>query len=127
MSKRVFISYEHDGDKDFINGIRGMLANDNIDVDFYDESVKQPIDSVNANYIKSKLRDMINRASTLLVIVGKDTHSSEWVKWEIRTADNLNKDIIFMRRKGDYNSSMSSSVLGNKPIYNWDLEKLKRL
>lgn len=127
MSKRVFISYEHDGEKDFVNGIRGMIANDNIDIDFYDESVKNAIDSDKADYVKRKLKDKIKRASTTLVIVGKDTHSSKWVKWEVNKSRELSKHIIFMRRKDDTSSSMPKEVLENDYIDDWNIEKLKKL
>lgn len=124
MSKRVFISYEHDGDRDFINGIRGMIANDNIDLDFYDESVRDAIDSRNADYIKSKIKEKILRSSILLVIVGKDTHTSRWVLWEIETARNNYKSVIFMRRKNDFSSSLSDNFTKGRQIHNWDVDFL---
>ncbi len=127
MSKRVFISYDYETDGDFVNGIRGMIHNSNVDVDFYDESVKTPINSSDSAYIKRKITDKIERASTLLCIVGRNTNSSEWVEWEVNQAKNLNKTIVFMRRKSDYSSSMPNKVLGYKIIKNWDLDFLESL
>ncbi len=127
MARRIFISYEHDGDKAFVNGIRGLAANPNIDIQFYDESVRTAIDSYNATYIKSKIKPMIDRASILLVIVGRNTHSSKWVEWEVNTARLLNKEIVFMRRKDDLFSSMPPRVLGGAHIHNWDINWLKSL
>ena len=127
MSRRVFISYEYDQDQEFVNGIRGMLANPNIDIDFYNESVIVPINSFNAGYIKQKIKEKISRVSLVLCIVGQDTHSSEWVAWEVKTAIALGKQVIFMRRKDNYTSRMPASVLSNREIYNWNLEWLKTL
>lgn len=126
---RVFISYEHDGEFEFISGIRGMLANTNINVHFYDESVKEEINSKNASYVKQKINEKIKRSSVLLCIIGKDTHSSEWVRWEIEKAWSLNKKIIFMRRKDDFNSGMPKYLIKKSSfsIKNWDVDFLKKL
>ena len=152
MSRRVFISYEYDQDQEFVNGIRGMLANPNIDIDFYNESVIVPINSSNAGYIKQVIKQKIERASVILCIVGEDTHSSGWVDWEVKTAIDLGKEVVFMRRKLNLFSSMKQSLLGYskitgifsysnftsalqlsnaqnsiRRIHNWDIEWLKSL
>ncbi len=127
MSRRVFISYEYTKDQEFVNGIKGMLANPNIDVDFYNESIIEPINSINAGYIKQKIKEKISRVSLVLCIVGQDTHSSEWVAWEVKTAIDLGKEVFFMRRKDNYTSRMPVSVLSNLKIYDWDLDWLKKL
>lgn len=128
MAKRVFTSYEYGKDNDFVNGIRGMLKNDNIDINFYDESVKVPIDSSNAPYIKQVISDMIKKSSIILCIVGEDTHSSLWVEWEIKYARRQDKKIIFMRRKGILKSNLKSNILKpNEAIHDWDIEILKKI
>ncbi len=124
---RVFISFEHDKDFNFVNGIRGMLGNPNVNVDFYDGSVRTPINSYNADYVKQKISEKIKNCSILLCIVGEDTHSSKWVEWEVNYARRCNKRIIFMRRKDNFYSSMPYSVLGMSTIKNWDVNLLKRL
>ena len=123
--KRIFISYDYDTDREFIAGIQGIAANPNIDFDFYNESVTKQIQSHNEAYVKSKLRDKIQRSSTLLCIVGRNTHSSQWVRWEVSTALALGKKVIFMRRKGNLNSTVP--FRGTKTVHNWDVAKLQGL
>jgi hypothetical protein len=52
--KRVFISFRHE-DKQQVNGLRLLAANQKFDIEFYDESVRAAIDSTNAAYIRSKI------------------------------------------------------------------------
>lgn len=127
MSRSVFISYEYGRDKDFVNGIRGLIENPNIDITFYDKSVTQEINSTNESYIKSVILEKIKSASMLLCIVGEDTHSSPWVKWEIEKARENYKEVVFMRRKDYFNTSMPQGVLKNQSIWNWDINFLKSL
>jgi hypothetical protein len=63
----------------------------------------------------------------VLCIVGQDTHSSEWVSWEVKTAIKLEKRVIFMRRENNSTSKMPASLLGNLTIYDWDIDWLKKL
>ena len=53
--KRVFISFRHE-DKQQVNGLRLLAANDKFDIGFYDESLQVAIDSDNAKYVKSRSR-----------------------------------------------------------------------
>jgi MTH538 TIR-like domain (DUF1863) len=63
--KRVFISFRHE-DKQQINGLRLLAANQKFDIEFYDESLRTAIDSTNAPYVRSKIREKINRTSVLI-------------------------------------------------------------
>lgn len=44
--------------------------------------------------IKSILRPLIESSSVLICLIGPDTDTSEWIDWEIRIADMVNKHII---------------------------------
>lgn len=127
MSKSVFISFENDKDKDSFDSIKGLIENPNINVSFNDKSVRKEIDSTNENRIRKEIREKIKSASVLLCIVGKDTHSSRWVKWEIETARQNNKKVFFMRKKDDLNSSMPRDVLGKDVVINWSIKFLQKL
>lgn len=63
--KRVFISFRVE-DRPQINGLRLLAANPKFDIEFYDESVRTEIKSQNAAYIRSKIREKINRTSVTL-------------------------------------------------------------
>lgn len=127
MSKRFFVSYDYEGDRDFVNSLMKMFMDPNINIDFYDETIIEPIGSINAVYIKSRIRDMMSKANFVLCVIGENTHNSKWVRWEIRAAMDLGKQIIFMRRDGDTKSLVSEYLLCGEKIHNWNIDLLKKM
>jgi len=92
-SKNLFISFAYEDVAD-VNLLRGQAKNANSDLEFSDWSVKEPYDSVRAEYIRQKLRERINRCSTTVVYLSPDATKSKWVKWEVEKSLELNKRII---------------------------------
>src|SRR5882724_10978157 len=93
--KRVFISFRHE-DKAQVNGLRLLAANDKFDIEFYDESLGKAIDSQDAKYIKSKIKEKIARTSVTVCMVSALTHTSEWVNWELEESFSKGNKIICM-------------------------------
>jgi hypothetical protein len=93
--KRVFISFRHE-DRPQINGLRLLAANPKFDIDFYDESVRTAIASTNATYIRSKIRERINRTSVTVCMVSELTYTSQWVIWELEESIDKGSAIICM-------------------------------
>lgn len=91
--KNVFISFAHE-DVDEVNLLRGQSKNENSDIEFNDFSVKEPYDSVRAEYIKGKLTERINQSSTTVVYLSKDTPKSQWVRWEVEKSLELGKRVV---------------------------------
>lgn len=99
VSRHVFISFDHE-DLDEVNLLRGQAKNDKLDLEFDDHSVKEPYDSNNADYIKRKIREKIDRCSVTLVYLTDKTPSSKWVNWEIEECLKRGKGVIGVY-KGD--------------------------
>ena len=98
-SRHVFISFDHE-DLNEVNLLRGQAKNDNVDLQFDDHSVKEPFDSVNADYIKRQIREKIDRCSVTVVYLSAKTASSTWVNWEIEESIKRGKGVIGVY-KGD--------------------------
>lgn len=98
-SRHVFISFDHE-DLDEVNLLRGQAKNDSVDLQFDDYSVKDPYDSTNADYIKRKIREKIDRCSVTVVYLSEKTASSKWVNWEIEESIKRGKGVIGVY-KGD--------------------------
>ena len=97
--KRVFISFRAE-DRAQINGLRLLAANPDFDIEFYDESVRTPINSENADYIRQKIREKINRTSVTLCMVSDLTYTSQWVEWELEESIAKGNAIFCMGLKG---------------------------
>jgi hypothetical protein len=127
MKKRVFISFKSE-DKQQVWGLRLLAANPDFDIEFFDESVRTPIDSQNSTYIRQKIREKINRTSITICMIGINTYKSEWVRWELEESINKGNQIIAMGLKGIQQATFPEPIqrLG-LTVYSWDHDYLFRL
>jgi exopolysaccharide biosynthesis protein len=101
VAKRIFISYDYDNDRHYKNLLVAWDKNKDFDFNFYDGSVTVAVDSTDAGYIKSQIKRQIEASTHLLCLVGKNTHKSKWIDWEIRTAIQLKKKLIAVKIEKD--------------------------
>lgn len=94
--RRVFISF-HKEDAKLLSGFRLMARNPRVAMEFYDNSLRDAIDSESKAYVKTVIRDLINRSSVLVCLVGNGTAWREWVDWELETATKLHKGVCGVR------------------------------
>jgi hypothetical protein len=97
MAKKVFVSYDYDNDKHYKNLLLAWDAHQDFDFDMKDHSADVSIDSTTASTIKQAISTKINSATYFLCIVGKNTHKSKWVVWEIAKAVGLKKKIVVVK------------------------------
>jgi hypothetical protein len=91
--RNVFISFATE-DLDQVNLLRAQAKNERNEIEFNDHSVKEPYDSVRADYIKQKISERIERASACVVYLSKDTVNSNWVRWEVERSLELGKRVV---------------------------------
>ena len=108
--KRIFISYDYDHDKHYKNLLVAWDKNNEFDFSFYDESVDVSVDSDDAAVIKRVISARIRNATHFLCIIGKHTHESGWVKWEMEKAIELKKKLVAV--KTDSSNTSPSAILG---------------
>jgi len=97
--RHVFISFAYE-DVNEVNLLRGQAKNDKVDLQFDDYSVKEPFDSINADYIKRQIREKIDRCSVTVVYLSDKTATSKWVNWEIEESLKRGKGVVGVY-KGD--------------------------
>ena len=126
MASRVFISFAME-DKGMVDGLRLLGKNPDYDLEFYDESVRQAIDSENAKYIKEKIRGKIERSGVILCFVGPKTSMSEWVKWELSEGIRLEKAFVAMACKGVERATLPEPIRNiGVPFGPWNPGELNR-
>lgn len=126
MARKIFISYQHK-DQMKAKGFNLLKWNKNVNVEFVGRHLLDPVDSKNEEYIKSKVSEQIKGTSVTVVLLGKETHESDWVKWEIERSlakDNPN-GILGIRLENDIplpDGSPVSDALKNAgaEIVDWD-------
>lgn len=145
MAANVFVSYDHD-DQNQVGGFKGLKENPKHPLDFHDHSLKEPVTDRSGKPIKyppsdsrsKPVRDEIKKkfanASKLVVLIGDDTHKSEWVEWEIDSFFKMKKDLsgdkTWKRIRGmtlkDSDNATTPSALGDQStkVMAWDPEAL---
>ena len=127
IKRRVFLSFDSDDVKQ-VRGLRLMAANPNFDVEFYDKSLRIPVNSLDAVYIKSVIREKIKRSSVTLCLVGESTYKSEWVDWELNESEKQENSIVAMTLKGIESVTFPRYLKNNKiTVYEWNHDYLKTL
>ena len=127
VKKRVFLSFAAEVLLQ-VRGLRLLKDNPNFELDFYDESVRDPIDSRNADYIKSVIPEKIRRCSVTVCLISKTTVKSKWVEWELQTSEQERNKIIVMALKGINEAILPQFAKECRLTFHaWDPEHLARL
>jgi hypothetical protein len=95
--KNIFISYDYDNDKHYKNLLVAWDVNKEFDFGFTDHSADVSVESDDAGAIKRAISAKINNATIFMCLVGKNTHKSKWVAWEISKAVELKKKIVAVK------------------------------
>lgn len=117
--RRLFLSF-HAEDRQQVQGFRLMAYNASIDLDFYDGSLQEPVNSERASYIKQVLRPKIQRSSVVVCLIGNGTAWRDWVDWELQTAAELRRGICGVRLKGSRGRTPPFLAKVRAPIAQWD-------
>ena len=81
--RRVFISYQHN-DQMRAKGFNLLRWNTNVGVEFVGRHLLDPVDSTNKEYIDAKIREQIKGTSVTVVLIGDDSHESEYQPFEVQ-------------------------------------------
>lgn len=148
MAANAFISFDHD-DQRQVGGLKLLKSNPDHPLDFQDHSLKDAVRDTSGRPIKyppsdprsKPVRDAItakfDRASKLVVLIGDDTHKSEWVNWEINTfyemkqkvsGENTWQRIRGMTLKGSAQAAIPSALHNRRSTQwlAWDPEALDK-
>ncbi|HCC53201.1 MAG TPA: hypothetical protein DEQ30_15130, partial [Porphyromonadaceae bacterium] len=85
----VFISHSWSYPEDLRNLRSLLIERGYFNVEFEEASAEEPINSVNATYIKQRLKEKIEKSNIILGIAGIYASYSDWMAWELDTATEL--------------------------------------
>lgn len=103
--RHVFISHHH-ADDEQVTGLTRMLARSGYEI--RNSSIRaKPANQrrldegrVPERTLKRLLRMKMSWASTVVLLIGRETHKRPWVDWEIRKANELGKRIVGVYERG---------------------------
>ncbi|WP_240740702.1 TIR domain-containing protein [Macrococcoides bohemicum] len=108
---KVFISYRADNEgtqyKKLLVAWSLNPHRNFFDFKFEDQSIGTSINSTDAYYIKSRIKDKIDSSDKIICLVGENTSTSDWVNWELEYAHSLGKPIAAIKIKNSYKTPIN--------------------
>jgi Thoeris protein ThsB, TIR-like domain len=83
VARRVFLSYQH-RDHGRAKGFNLMRYAPNLKLEFSVRHLLKPVDSTRDVYVGSEIRKQMKGTSVTVVLIGKGTAASDWVRREIK-------------------------------------------
>lgn len=91
--KHLFICHDSEDDE-HIQKLKELVAKGGYEIKNSSIDSTKPNDASNEEYVKSILRPRIEWSSCVMVLIGENTHQSNWVDWEIEYANTKGKSIV---------------------------------
>lgn len=104
----TFVSHYHE-DEEGIKGLK-LLLGDNVTMKNSSVTSDKFNRANNPEYIKKLLRSRIDWASTVVCLIGPNTHDSEWVQYEIEYAHRKGKPIVGVFMRGATDADLPDAV-----------------
>lgn len=130
--KHLFISHHHKDDQT-VADFTSLIAGKGYDV--RNSSIRAKPENqrrldekrVSDEVIKRLLRMKISWAGTVVVIIGKDTHTRPWVDWEINKAKEQGKRIVGVFARGGTDADIPQGLKDySSAIVNWNSDSIIR-
>lgn len=128
--RHVFISHHHADDAE-VDKLTSLLNNKGYDI--RNSSIRaKPANRdrlekglVDPKVIQRLLRMKMSWASTVVVLIGKETYSRPWVNWEIEQANKQGKRIVGVYERGGTNAGISPELEKYaSTIVSWNAESI---
>src|ERR1035441_3261317 len=127
--RHVFISHHHADDAE-VDKLTELLTRSGHDI--RNSSIRaKPANQarlyrgqVNDETIRRLLRMKISWASTIVVLIGKDTHKRPWVDWEIEQANKQGKRIVGVYVRGGTDADLPPALekYASSRIVGWNAD-----
>lgn len=111
--KKVFISYDYDNDKTYKNLLVAWSKNEADhfkNFTFEDGSTDVSVNSTDEAAIKRAISRRMAQCDVFLLLVGEETHQSEWCNWEIDKAIDLG--LVLVAVKINSSNTSPNGILG---------------
>lgn len=122
--KNIFISHSH-RDDDELPKLKALLEKCGYKIKDSSINSSNPNNANNPDYIKQLIRPKIKWAGAMIVLIGTDTHSREWVDWEIQNAVSQGKRVVGIYSRGAKDSDLPDGfdLLGDA-LVGWNSDKI---
>ena len=117
--RNVFISFDIE-DEGMVNLLRHQAKDERFPFEFRDYSVKEPFEWG----WKGEVRNLISLSSAVIVAIGKHTHKSKAVNWEIDQAYKQDKQVVGIRLHRDRRHKIPPAMDEDDEITYWNTDEI---
>lgn len=129
--RHVFISHHHADDVE-VDKLTRLLSEKGYDIRNSSIRAKpanqERLDKglVKEEVLRRLLRRKISWAGTVVVLIGKNTHSRPWVNWEIKEANKQGKRIVGVYKRGTTEADVPAPLekYASSTIVGWDSKSI---
>lgn len=108
--KNVFVSHVHEDDP-VLPELKDLLSRQGYEIRDSSIDSSKPNEAKDPDYIKSQiLAPRIQWAGCMIVLISPDTHTSDWVDWEIEYAAKQAKRVIGVFVRGGQDSDVPRNL-----------------
>jgi hypothetical protein len=125
-TKNIFISHVHEDD-DLLPKLKDLIGRAGMEVRDGSINSDKPNEATHPEYIKEKyLRPRIEWASTLVVLITRDTAQSDWVNWEIKYAVEQGKNVFGVFAQGATDADIPDELRmhGDAAVVGWQSDRV---
>lgn len=120
MKCDVFLSFTTE-DRELADLLRSQMENEQPNIVFRDYSIKEAFEQA----WKTNVERLIRTCSTTLCLIGKKTHSSRAVDWEIKTSVELGKHVMAVSIEPTETIVIPSALMEVKVrALPWDIQRI---
>jgi hypothetical protein len=130
MPRKVFFSFHYSRDSWRVSQVRNCNVVAGYDKNpFYDKAEWQKIKQQGEQAIKNWIERQLSGTSVTVVLVGKDTSTRPWVKYEIRRSIELGKGLIgidiskIVDQYGNEDLTGANPLPAGYPFYRWNTDR----
>lgn len=124
-AKNIFVSHVHEDDE-VLQELKELLRKGGYEIRDSSIDSSKPNEAKSEDYIKSEiLAPRVRWASTMIVLISPDTHTSTWVDWEIEYAQKEGKRIIGVWVRGGQESDVPANLdLYADAVVGWQADRV---
>ena len=123
MSKKIFISFDYENDKDIKGCLQYQLESDVVSVAVSDKSINEAVDEK----WKKEARRRISGCNYVIFLCGEKTSEAAGVSAEMTITHELKKPYFLLCGKKKGVVRIPRGSLKNDEVYKWTSENLKLL
>jgi hypothetical protein len=126
MAHRTFFSFNYEEDVWRATNVRNCGALNKADVEFIDASLWEEAKSQSDAAIKQLIDDALSKSTVTAVLIGANTASRRWVRYEIDESIRLGKGLFGVHiyrikdRDGNESTQGTNPLPAGYPVYMWN-------